>query len=93
MSGGGSRPSNVVIRGTSIANAVHQIESKALKLSVVERARLAERLISSLDEEPDADTEEQWVREAERRLDELRTGKVRGRPAANVLRKARSALR
>ncbi|MBI3766887.1 MAG: addiction module protein [Deltaproteobacteria bacterium] len=74
-----------------MANAVRQIESKALKLSAVERARLAERLISSLDEEPDADAEAQWVLEAERRLEELHTGKVRGRPAANVFRKARSA--
>ena len=76
-----------------MAGAVRQIESKALKLSVVERARLAERLISSLDEEADADAEAMWVREAERRVDELRTGKVRGRAAAAVFRKARSALR
>lgn len=76
-----------------MAGAVRQIESKALKLSVVERARLAERLNSSLDEQSDADAEAMWVREAERRVDELRTRKVRGRTAATVFRKARSALR
>ncbi len=76
-----------------MAGAVRQIESKALKLSVVERARLAERLNSSLDEQSDADAEAMWVREAERRVDELRTRKVRGRTAAAVFRKARSALR
>jgi len=76
-----------------MASAVRQIESKALRLSAVDRARLAERLISSLDEEADADAEVMWVSEAERRLDELRTGKVRGRVAATVFRKVRSALR
>lgn len=76
-----------------MASAVRQIESKALKLSAVERARLAERLISSLDEAADADAEETWMREVERRLDELRAGKVRGRAAATVFRKVRSALR
>jgi putative addiction module component (TIGR02574 family) len=76
-----------------MASAVRQIESKALKLSPVERARLAERLISSLDEEVDADAEVIWVREAERRLGELRAGKVRGKAAATVFRRVRSALR
>ena len=76
-----------------MASPARQIESKALKLSTRERARLAERLISSLDEEPDPDAEKLWIREAERRLDELRSGRVRGRPAASVLRKARSTLR
>jgi len=76
-----------------MANAARQVESRALKLSAVDRARLAERLISSLDEEADADAEVMWVREGERRLDELRTGKVRGRAATTVFRKVRSALR
>ena len=35
----------------------------------------------------------EWAEEAERRLDELRAGAVKGRPAASVFRKARSALR
>jgi len=76
-----------------MANPARQIESKALKLSPRERARLAERLISSLDDEVDSDAEAVWVREAERRLDELRTGKVKGKTAASVFRKARAALR
>jgi len=76
-----------------MANPARQIESKALKLSPRERARLAERLISSLDDEVDSDAEAVGVREAERRLDELRTGKVKGKAAASVFRKARAALR
>jgi len=76
-----------------MAGAGRQIESEAMKLSARERARLAERLISSLDDEVDADAETAWIREGERRLDELRSGKVKGRSAASVFRKARAALR
>jgi putative addiction module component (TIGR02574 family) len=76
-----------------MARPARQIESKALKLAPRERARLAERLIASLDDEADADAEAVWVREAERRLDELRTGRVKGRSAASLFRKARSSLR
>jgi putative addiction module component (TIGR02574 family) len=76
-----------------MGSPARQIESKALKLSPRERARLAERLISSLDDEADVGAEAAWIREGERRLDELRSGKVRGRPAAGVFRRARAAIR
>ena len=76
-----------------MAGAARQVESEAMKLSARERARLAERLISSLDEEVDADAEAAWIREGERRLDELRSAKVKGRSAASVFRRARAALR
>jgi putative addiction module component (TIGR02574 family) len=70
-----------------------ELESKALKLPRRERARLAQRLISSLDRDVDADVDKLWLREAEQRLAELKSGKVVGIPAEKVLRKARSALR
>jgi putative addiction module component (TIGR02574 family) len=70
-----------------------ELESRALKLSRRERARLAQRLITSLDSEVDADVDKLWLQEAERRLGELKSGKVAGIPAARVIRKARSALR
>ena len=70
-----------------------ELESKALRLPRRERARLAQRLISSLDSEVDADVDELWLQEAERRLGELKSGKVAGIPAVKVIRKARSALR
>jgi putative addiction module component (TIGR02574 family) len=76
-----------------MASPARQVESKAMKLSPRERARLAERLISSLDDEVDADAEAAWIREGERRLDELRSGKVKGRSAAAVFRRARDTLR
>jgi putative addiction module component (TIGR02574 family) len=70
-----------------------EIESKALQLPPTERARLAQRLISSLDPESDRDAEQAWLEEAERRLDELESGKVAGIPAEQVLEKIRSTLR
>jgi putative addiction module component (TIGR02574 family) len=76
-----------------MADAVRELESKAMKLSRKARARLAQRLISSLDETADAQSEQLWIEEAERRLDDLKSGKVAGIPAEKVIKKARSALR
>ena len=67
--------------------------AKRVLLSPRERARLAERLILSLDDEVEPDAEAAWAQESERRLDELRSGKVKGRSAASVFRKARASLR
>lgn len=76
-----------------MADPMRKIESDALKLPPKQRARIAERLISSLDEVSDPESERLWLEEAERRLDELLTGKVNGIPAEQVFRKARAALR
>jgi putative addiction module component (TIGR02574 family) len=70
-----------------------EIESEALQLPPKERARLAQRLLASLDTESDRDAEQVWLQEAERRLDELESGKVIGIPAEQVFRRARSTLR
>jgi putative addiction module component (TIGR02574 family) len=76
-----------------MARLAREVESQALKLSRRERARLAHRLISSLDQEADADAERLWLAEAERRLAELKSGKVAAIPAERVIKKVRSALR
>jgi putative addiction module component (TIGR02574 family) len=76
-----------------MAKPTRALESKALKLSPRERARLAQLLISSLEREVDADAEKLWRQEAERRLGEIKSGKVAGIPAEKVIRKARSSLR
>jgi len=76
-----------------MAKPTRELESKALKLSPRKRARLAQRLISSLEREVDADAEKLWREEAERRLGEIKSGKVAGIPAEKVIRKARSSLR
>ena len=76
-----------------MAKLARDLESQALKLSRRERARLAQRLISSLDQEVDADAERLWLAEAERRLADLKSGKVAAIPAGRVIRKVRAALR
>lgn len=76
-----------------MAKLARELESEAMKLSRRQRARLAQRLLSSLDPEVDADAERLWLAEAERRLADLKSGKVAAIPAERVLRKVRAALR
>ena len=76
-----------------MSNPAYKLEAEVLKLSPRQRARLAERLIASLDREREPGSVALWAKEARRRVAELRTGKVKARPAAAVFRKARTALR
>ena len=66
----------------NIAETVENLPSK-------DRAFLAERLIASLE---DADIERQWANEAVRRRDEVRAGKVKTVPAAEVYRRIEQLL-
>lgn len=66
----------------------YDVEAEALKLPSHERARLAEVLIASLDEEDEwADA---WAVEADRRFQELRSGAVKGIPADEVFAEIRA---
>jgi hypothetical protein len=69
-----------------------QIEKQLLKLDVRSRAKLAEKLLSSLDELSDAENERLWAEEARRRHEELANGKGKSRPAHEVFRIARARL-
>lgn len=57
-----------------MASSIEIIETEALQLSATERARLIERLIASLDVDPEV--EEAWAAEVERRNSEVESGKV-----------------
>jgi hypothetical protein len=63
-----------------MGHSLPEIEKDALGLSPEDRARLAVRLISSLEEsgESPEQIEKLWIAEAERRFQELRDGVVRG---------------
>lgn len=74
-----------------MAKSVEQIEAELLNLPSRERARLAEVLISSLDE--DAEIEQAWSEEIARRAAELRSGKVKRVPAKQAFEALRSRLR
>jgi len=69
-----------------------ELESEALRLDPRSRARLAERLLGSLDDLSEAENQELWLDEAERREQEWDAGKVEGIPADQVLRELRSNL-
>ncbi len=66
------------------------VEAQALKLTAEERARLADRLIASLAE--DAEVEQAWAVEVERRIEEIESGRVKLVPAAEAIARARAAI-
>ena len=72
---------------------IEQVETEALKLDPEARAKLAEKLLRSLDDLPDEDIEQLWAEEATRRDAEIDSGVASLRDAEDVLRDARSRLR
>ena len=68
------------------------LEQKVLRLRATQRARLARVLLESLDGEAEDDVEAAWAAEAKRRVEELRSGRVKGRTSVQVQARARSAL-
>jgi putative addiction module component (TIGR02574 family) len=60
------------------------LKSEVGKLSSQERAELAHFLLSSLDPHVDPDAEAAWDAELARREAEIDSGKIIGRPAADV---------
>jgi len=69
-----------------------EIEKNALQLSAEDRARLAVRLLSSLEEttESPEEIEKLWIAEAERRFQELRDGVVQGIAARDAFAELRN---
>lgn len=70
----------------------HQIEADALNLDIHSRATLAGKLLLSLDEPTSSEVERLWLDEAERRLEEYRSGRVVGIPGDKVFKKALAEL-
>jgi putative addiction module component (TIGR02574 family) len=69
-----------------------KLEAEIMKLSLDARAKLAERILLSLDVPSDEENLQLWVQEAQRRLKHLREGKAKEVPAEDVFQKARTAL-
>jgi len=74
-----------------MSNQVDVLEAEAMKLTPEERARLADRLIASLSD--DAEIEEVWAAEVERRIAEIEAGRAPVVPAAEAIARARDALK
>ena len=71
---------------------IEDLEAEALKLDPKGRARLAERLLNSLDNLGPDENDRIWAEEAQRRADAQDAGTLSSRPAADVLRDARTRI-
>jgi putative addiction module component (TIGR02574 family) len=76
-----------------MAVGLEQLALELLGLPAKSRARLAEQLISSLEEDEIPDVDDVAVETAKRRAKELAEGKVRGIPAEQVMSRARERLK
>jgi putative addiction module component (TIGR02574 family) len=79
-----------------MAFTADEIRQEALRLPPKDRARLAGELLHSLDELPDADREAvdaAWRAEVERRVRELREGKVQTLDGEKVMQELRAQLK
>lgn len=83
--------STISTKVVAMGNQLELLEAEALKLSVGERAAFAQLLLASLDE--DAEIEEAWAVETERRIADIESGAVQVIPIADALAQVRAALK
>ena len=75
-----------------MSSSTRTLDEQVAGLSQKERARLALKLIESLDPGTDEDAEKLWLIEAERRLAEYDAGKVESRPVNDVIFEIKSRI-
>ena len=73
--------------------SIDELESEAMKLAPNARARLAGKLLESLEALSEKENERLWAEEARRRDSDLDADQGSSRPADEVLRNARGRLR
>jgi len=74
-----------------MSSQLETVEAEEMKLTAEERAQLADRLIASLFE--DAEIEDAWEAEVERRIQEIEAGRSKLIPASEAIARARAALK
>lgn len=72
---------------------IEELSARAKALPAEDRARLAEELLESLQEDADLDAEAAWDREIEHRVAEIESGTARLIPAEEVHAEARRLIR
>ena len=83
-----------VILAEEVTNmTVQHIEKQLMKLDANSRAKLASKLLSSLDELSEEENEKLWAQEAFRRHEDLVQGKAKSRSADVALKSARAQLK
>lgn len=70
---------------------LQELRREVLSLPHSTRALIAEEFLESLEEE-NSEVETAWAKEAERRFEEIKSGKVKTIPGEAVLLKARALL-
>lgn len=73
-----------------MSTSLELLEAEALKLTPADRAHLLERLVASLDSDPEI--EAAWEKEADRREAELESGSVSEVPGHEAMARLRSRL-
>jgi putative addiction module component len=73
--------------------STEELEVEALKLAPQDRARLAEKLLQSLESLSDEENARLWAEEAQRRDQAWDADPTMGRLAADVFRDARARLK
>jgi putative addiction module component (TIGR02574 family) len=73
-----------------MAATVEKITQDALRLSERERAELAHRILVSLEDAAEENVDEAWDAEIEKRVDRIKEGTAKGRPADEVFRDIRA---
>jgi len=72
--------------------SIEELEAAALKLEPKARARLAERLLDSLENLSPEENARIWAEEAQRRIEALESGSLSSRSADEVFREARARI-
>ena len=72
---------------------VHHIEKHLMKLNASSRAKIARKLLTSLDELSEEEIEQLWAKEAFRRHEEMTRGKAKSRSVEQALKHARAQLK
>ena len=68
------------------------VTKEALSLSIDERVVMAQKVWESIEHFSSAEIEKAWMDEADRRWQEIETGKVQCQPADQVMKRARENL-
>lgn len=82
-----------MLREEPMGETAEKLLREALRLGDDERAELAAELLASLDGPPDADAEEAWALEIERRAAKVLSGESKGVPWEEVRDRIERELR
>lgn len=82
-------PASTALEG-GVKKSLEVLEAEVLQLPPVERSHLLERLIASLDSDPEV--EEAWEREADRRDAELESGLIAAISGQEAIARLRARL-